>query len=55
MPTIPECKAQIRRLKGLLNSGCLKDFEVLAKQELLRQWSLALAKATTEATCRSVK
>jgi hypothetical protein len=42
MTKLEEAKWQVRRLKGLLKSGMLKQNEVEAKKHLLRQWELEL-------------
>jgi hypothetical protein len=39
---LKQAKSEVRRLRGLLNSGKLRQNEILAKQELLRQWELEL-------------
>jgi len=46
MNRLEAAKAQVKRLRGLLASGKLRQNEVLAKQELLRQWELELKKLT---------
>lgn len=37
---LKHAKSEVRRLRGLLASGKLRQNEILAKQELLRQWEL---------------
>lgn len=39
---LKHARSEVRRLRGLLKSGKLRQNEILTKQELLRQWELEL-------------